>query len=134
AWVIHLAAYYDTTGEDDPRYDAVTVQGTRRLLSALRRFETQQFVFSSTLLVHAPSPHPGAPIDEDGPIDPAWAYPRSNAETEALIARERGAIATVILRLAGVYDEDCHAAFIAQQIARIFERRPTAYLFAGDIS
>jgi nucleoside-diphosphate-sugar epimerase len=26
------------------------------------------------------------------------------------------------------------AAFIAQQIARIFERRPTAYLFAGDIT
>lgn len=134
ASVIHLAAYYDTTGEDDPRYNAVTVQGTRRLLSALKRFDTRQFVFSSTLLVQAPSPHPGSPIDEDGPIAPAWAYPRSKVETEALIARERGPIATVILRLAGVYDEDCRAAFIAQQIARIFERRPTAYLFAGDIS
>ncbi len=32
------------------------------------------------------------------------------------------------------YDEDCHAAFIAQQIARIFERLPTAYLFTGDIT
>src|SRR5829696_1840243 len=36
ASVVHLAAYYDTTGEDNPKYDAVTVQGTRRLLSALR--------------------------------------------------------------------------------------------------
>ncbi|TIY02567.1 MAG: vitamin K epoxide reductase, partial [Mesorhizobium sp.] len=56
------------------------------------------------------------------------------AETEALISRQRGEIKTVILRFAGVYDEDCRAAFIAQQIARIFERLPTAYLFAGDIT
>ncbi len=133
ASVIHLAAYYDTTGEDNPKYDAVTVQGTRRLLAALRQFDTEQFVFSSTLLVHAPSPEKGVRIDEDSPIDPAWAYPQSKAETEELTARERGGIRTVILRLAGVYDEDCRAAFVAQQIARIFERLPTAYLFTGDL-
>ncbi|TIN10690.1 NAD-dependent epimerase/dehydratase family protein [Mesorhizobium sp.] len=134
ASVVHLAAYYDTTGEDNPKYDAVTVQGTRRLLKALTAVETDQFVFSSTLLVHAPSPEKGAKINEDSPLDPAWAYPRSKAETEALISRERGQIKTVTLRLAGVYDEDCRAAFIAQQISRIFERLPTAYLFAGDIT
>ena len=48
ASVIHLAAYYDTTGEDDPRYDAVTVQGTRRLLDALKTVGVEQLVFSST--------------------------------------------------------------------------------------
>jgi nucleoside-diphosphate-sugar epimerase len=132
--VIHLAAYYDTTGAENPKYDAVTVQGTRRLLSALKGLDTEQFVFSSTLLVHAPSPEKGVKINEDSPLDPPWAYPKSKAETEALIAAERGDIKTVILRLAGVYDEDCRAAFIAQQIARIFERTPTAYLFTGDIS
>ncbi|AZO63713.1 MULTISPECIES: NAD-dependent epimerase/dehydratase family protein [unclassified Mesorhizobium] len=134
ASVIHLAAYYDTTGKDNPKYDAVTVQGTRRLLNALTAIKTEQFVFSSTLLVHAPSPGKGTKIDEDSPLDPAWAYPQSKAETEALISRERGEIKTVILRFAGVYDEDCRAAFVAQQIARIFERLPTAYLFAGDIT
>lgn len=133
ASVIHLAAYYDTTGEDNPKYEAVTVQGTRRLLTALKAVGTEQFVFSSTLLVHAPSPEKGVRINEDSPLDPPWAYPQSKADTEGLIARERGEIRTVILRLAGVYDEDCRAAFIAQQIARIFERLPTAYLFTGDL-
>ncbi|MGV6873192.1 NAD-dependent epimerase/dehydratase family protein [Pseudochelatococcus sp. B33] len=133
ASVIHLAAYYDTTGEDNPKYDEVTVQGTRRLLAGLKGFDTEQFVFSSTLLVHAPSPATGTRIDEDAPIEPAWAYPRSKAETETLILNERDDIKVAILRLAGVYDEDCRAAFIAQQIARIFERLPTAYLFTGDI-
>ncbi|MGD9511448.1 MAG: NAD-dependent epimerase/dehydratase family protein [Geminicoccaceae bacterium] len=133
ASVIHLAAYYDTTGERDPRYDRVTVQGTRRLLAAVKAIGAEQFVFSSTLLVHAPSVGKGARIDEDSPLAPAWAYPESKAETEALITRERGRMKTVILRFAGVYDEDCRAAFIAQQITRIFERRPTAYLFTGDL-
>jgi nucleoside-diphosphate-sugar epimerase/uncharacterized membrane protein len=133
ASVIHLAAYYDTTGKNDPRYESVTVQGTRRLLDALKTVETEQFVFSSTLLVHSPSPDKGQRIDEDSPLDPTWAYPRSKADTEALIAKERDGIRTVILRLAGVYDEDCRATFIAQQIARIFERLPTAYLFTGDL-
>jgi nucleoside-diphosphate-sugar epimerase/uncharacterized membrane protein len=134
ASVVHLAAYYDTTGEESPSYDAVTVQGTRRLLDNLKTFETRQFIFSSTLLVHAPSPGRGVRIDEGSPLDPAWAYPRSKAETEALIRERRGPIKSVIFRFAGVYDEDCRAAFIAQQIARIFERLPTAYLFTGDIA
>jgi nucleoside-diphosphate-sugar epimerase/uncharacterized membrane protein len=133
ASVIHLAAYYDMTGKSDPKYDAVNVQGTRRLLAALKRLGTEQFIFSSTLLVHGPSPGKGVAIDENAPLDPSWAYPQSKAETEAVIAKERGPIKTVILRLAGVYDEDCRATFIAQQIARIFERLPTAYLFSGDL-
>jgi len=133
ASVIHLAAYYDTTGKPNPKYDAVNVQGTRRLLAALQGIETEQFIYSSTLLVHAPSPAKGRRITEESPLDPAWIYPQSKAETEALIAKERGGIKTVVLRLAGVYDEDCRAAFIAQQIARIFERLPTAYLFSGDL-
>lgn len=134
ASVIHLAAYYDVTGEDNPLYDKVTVQGTRRLVDALQDLEVGQFVFSSTMLVHAPSPEKGRPINEDSPLEPAWAYPASKAETEALLRERHGRIPTVVLRLAGVYDEDCRAAFIAQQIARIFERLPTAYLFAGDIT
>ncbi|MGE0801968.1 MAG: NAD-dependent epimerase/dehydratase family protein [Lautropia sp.] len=133
ASVVHLAAYYDTTGEENPKYDTVTVQGTRRLLAALQTVDVEQFVFSSTLLVHAPSPEKGVRIDEDAPLDPAWAYPKSKVETEILIARERGDIPAVILRFAGVYDEECRAAFLAQQIARIFERLPTAYLFAGNL-
>ncbi|MCG6206422.1 NAD-dependent epimerase/dehydratase family protein [Rhodopseudomonas sp. HC1] len=133
ASVIHLAAYYDTTGEDNPKYQAVTVDGTRRLLRELRTVGAEQLVFSSTLLVHAPSPGKGVRIDETSPVRPAWAYPQSKADTEALIAQERGDVSAVIMRFAGVYDEDCRAAFVAQQISRIFERLPTAYLFTGDL-
>jgi uncharacterized membrane protein len=86
------------------------------------------------MLVHAPSPDKGVKIDEESPLDPPWAYPQSKAETEELIESRHGGIKSVVLRFAGVYDEDCRAAFIAQQIARIFERLPTAYMFTGDIT
>src|SRR3989338_6288411 len=32
ASVLHLAAYFDFTGEDNPLYETLNVQGTRRLL------------------------------------------------------------------------------------------------------
>ncbi|WP_119300285.1 NAD-dependent epimerase/dehydratase family protein [Dongia deserti] len=132
ASVIHLAAYYDLSGEPSPKYEQVTVEGTRRLLRELRRsFTVEQFVFSSTLLVHAPVER-GKPMNEDWPLEPKWPYPESKAKTEQLVRQERGQISAVILRLAGVYQEDCRAAFLAQQIARIYEQRPTSYLFAGE--
>ena len=132
ASVVHLAAYYDLSGEPNPKYQEVTLEGTRRLLRELRRtFTVEQFVFSSTLLVHAPGKH-GQPIDEDWPVEPKWPYPESKARTERIVQQERGNIPAIVLRLAGVYDENCRAAFLAQQIARIYEQQPASYLFAGE--
>src|SRR5690606_24475010 len=81
ASVIHLAAYFDFTGEDNPLYDAVNVQGTRHLLDALQRFEVAQFVYAGTMLVHRAGA-PGERIDESTPLAPTWAYPRSKAAAE----------------------------------------------------
>ena len=36
AAVVHLAAYYDFLGKPSPKYDEITVEGTRRLLRGLR--------------------------------------------------------------------------------------------------
>ena len=52
ASVIHLAAYYDFSGEPSPLYEALTLHGTERLLQALKGFHVEQFLFSSTMLVH----------------------------------------------------------------------------------
>ncbi len=76
ASVVHLAAYFDFTGEDHPLYDKLNVEGTAHLLDALQDFEVGQFVYASTMLVHAPG-EPGEAIDEDQPIEPGWAYPKS---------------------------------------------------------
>jgi nucleoside-diphosphate-sugar epimerase len=136
ASVIHLAAYYDFSGAPSPLYDKVTVGGTRRLLRLLQDFKVEQFVFSSTSLVQAPYRQHGVRINEDSPLDipPKWAYPKSKIETENLIHAERGNIPTVILRIAGVYDDLCHSIPFALQIQRIYERDIAAYFSPGDPS
>src|SRR5690606_30005445 len=47
ASVVHLAAFYDFSGEDSPMYEKVTIEGTDRLLNALQAVELEQFIFSS---------------------------------------------------------------------------------------
>ena len=62
ASVVHPAAYFDFTGEDNPLCQSVNVDGTQRLLRALQGFEVAQFLYPSTMLVHAPC-RPGERID-----------------------------------------------------------------------
>ncbi len=131
ASVVHLVAYFDFTGEENPLYQEVNVEGTRRLLRALRDFEVEQFLYSGTMLVHEPG-KPGQAIDESQPIDPRWAYPQSKADAEAAIAEEHGDIPYVLLRLAGLYDEETSVPTFANQMARIYERDFQSHLYSGS--
>lgn len=133
ASVIHLAAYYDFSGEPSPLYRELTVEGTRRLLRELQQqgFVVEQFIFSSTLLVMKPENN-GKHVSELSPTEAKWAYPQSKLETEQVIHQERGTMPTVVLRIAGVYDEECHSLPLSQQIARIYERQLESYVFPGD--
>jgi nucleoside-diphosphate-sugar epimerase len=130
--VIHLAAYFDLSGEPNPKYQTVTIDGTERLLHAFQAFELEQFVFASTMLVHAPGEH-GKPIDEDWPLDLKLPYRESKILAERLICEHRGSIPVVLARPAGVYDDLCHSAFLAHQIARIYERRLISHLYSGRL-
>lgn len=131
ASVIHLAAYYDFSGESSPMYEELTVAGTRRLLDGLSALTVDQFVFSSSMLVMQPSSD-GKPIDEDSELAAEWDYPRSKIEAETVIAGHRSAIPAVVLRIAGVYDDACHSIPLAQQARRIHERKLESYLFPGN--
>jgi nucleoside-diphosphate-sugar epimerase len=93
----------------------------------------EQFIFSSTHIVMAPS-ETGEPITESSPIGPEWDYPKSKLAAEKAIREERGSIPAVILRIAGVYNEDGRTVPIAQQIARIYEKQLESYFFPGDPS
>ena len=135
ASVIHLAAYYDFFGEPSEKYDEITVRGTGRLLRGLREldFKVEQFVFSSTMLVHRPA-EPGQFINEEWAVEPTWAYPESKVRTEQLIRDERGDIPAVLLRISGVYDDLCHSIPLAHQIQRIYERKLTSRIYSGSTS
>jgi nucleoside-diphosphate-sugar epimerase len=130
ASVIHLAAYFDFTGDENSLYTTVNVEGTRKLLRALQSLQAEQFIFSGTMLVHAPGKR-GEPIAEDQPIAPGWAYPKSKAAAEEVILSERGTIPVVLLRLAGLYDEKTSVPTLANQIARVHARDLQSFFYAG---
>ncbi|MBS4167481.1 NAD(P)-dependent oxidoreductase [Parachlamydia sp. AcF125] len=130
--VIHLADYY-CFGEGAPSlYQKISVEGTERVLQEVQKFDTEQFLFSSTQLIYAPCPV-GKRINENSPIDPKWGYPKSKAKAESLIEQNRGNIPTVILQMAACYDDQCHSIPIASQIQRIYEKRLLSHLFPGNL-
>jgi nucleoside-diphosphate-sugar epimerase len=131
ASVLHLAAYYDFSGEPSPLYEELTVEGTRRLLTALQGFDVEQFVFSSSLLIMKPAEE-GEKVTETSAVEATWEYPESKIEAERVIRQMHGRIPVVILRLAGVYDEECHSVPISQQISRIHQKELESYFFPGD--
>lgn len=132
ASVIHLAAYYDFGGEPSDLYEKVTVRGTENFLKALQSFDVEQFVFSSTNLVYQPT-EPGETINEDWPLDPSWEYPESKVKTEEILHEQHGKIPIVILRLAGVYNEEGNSIPLTHQIQRIYEKNLTSHFYPGDL-
>lgn len=129
AAVVHLAAYYDFSGEPSDMYEKLTVRGTRRLLEHLAPLPVEQFIFTSTLLVMKPDD--SHKLHEWDELNAKWDYPQSKVKAERVI-REHCQFPHVILRIAGVYDDGCHSIPLAQQIARIHEKRMTSFVFPGN--
>ncbi len=132
ASVIHLAGYYDFTGRDDPLYHTLNVEGTRRLLHALKPFRVEQLIYAGTMLVHA-AVGPDEHFDEDRRLDPQWIYPECKAKAEAVIRQERGDINVVLFHLAGLYSDTTVVPTLAHQIARVRERDLQSHLYPGKL-
>lgn len=131
--IVHLAAYYSFAGTGLENYERITVKGTQRMLNEAKKFEVDQFIFTSTMLVHNPTER-GTIIDEEAPIVGKWHYPASKVKTEHLMAKEHGGIPYTILRIAGCYDDECNCIPISQNIARIYEKQLAGCFFPGDSS
>ncbi len=132
ASVVHLAAFYSFEGTNLENYDRITVQGTARLLRELKRFEVEQFIFTSTMLVHQPTRR-GVKITEDFPVNAKWHYPESKVKTEKLILEQHGNIPVVMIRIAGCYDDECNSIPLAQHIQRIYEKQLASVVFPGNV-
>src|SRR5262249_8689055 len=114
------------------KYGSVTVAGTERLLRHLQAFDIEQFVFASSMLVHR-GRRPGELIDEDWPRESDLPYRASKIRAEQVIHELRGGIPAVIIRPAGVYDDMGRNAFLANQIARIYERQAISHFYPGNL-
>lgn len=133
ASVIHLAAYYSFSEEESPQYEKITVKGTEKFVELLKDFEVEQFIFSSTMLVHKPTKK-GEKINETSPVEASWAYPESKVAAEKVLKSQHEKMPLVNLRIAGVYDDRGHSIPIANHIMRIYEKHLSSHFFPGDSS
>jgi nucleoside-diphosphate-sugar epimerase len=100
-------------------------------MEALADFEVEQVVFTSSLLVVRPAREEEV-LDESSAVGAAWDCPKSKLDSERVLRERAGDTPIVVLRVAGVYDEDCRSVPIAQQMRRIFERRLESYFFPDN--
>lgn len=133
ASIVHLAAFYSFSGKGLENYQKITVKGTERLLHEAQKFQVDQFIFTSTMLVHNPSER-GVVQNEDSPIHGKWHYPASKVRTEHLIHEKHGSIPYVILRIAGCYGDENDCIPISQHMVRIYEKQLASIVFPGDTS
>lgn len=104
--LVHLAAYYDFTGEDHPEYRRTNVEGTRNVLEATRATGIGGFVFGSSVAACA-FPRPEGPVDETTPPDGRHVYAWSKREGERLVREFSSSMPTRIARFGAIYSDWC---------------------------
>jgi nucleoside-diphosphate-sugar epimerase len=104
-YVIHLAAHYDFTGENDPEYWRTNVEGMRNVLEECRGLDLKRFIFSSSLAACA-FPEEGQVLTEESPPDGDHVYAVTKRLGEEMLA-EYDDIPCCIMRLAALFSDWC---------------------------
>ncbi len=104
--VVHLAAYYDFTGEEHPEYQRTNVAALRVLLDACRGLGIEHFVLASSVAA-CPFSRPGEPITEATSPDGTHIYARTKRAGERMLADYRESFTPLIVRFAAMFSDWC---------------------------
>jgi len=131
AAVIHLAAWYDFTGEAHPEYMRTNVDGTRLLLENCGGLGLRRFIFASSIAACGFS-STGHPITESSPPDGTHIYARSKRMGEELVREHSGRIPTCIVRLAALYSDWCEYPMLYVMLDAWLSKRWNARVLGGQ--
>jgi nucleoside-diphosphate-sugar epimerase len=104
--LVHLAAYYDFTGEPHPEYQRTNVEATRLVLENSLGLGLRRFVFASSVAACDFST-PGQPLNEDTPPLGRHVYAVSKRAGEELVRRFSDRIPGCIVRFAALFSDWC---------------------------
>ncbi len=104
--LLHLAGYYDFTGEDHPEYQRSNVEGMRNVLELATQLPLKRLIFTSSAAA-CPFPKPGQTITEDTPPTAPPPYSRSKRAGEEMLREYRNRIPSTIVRLAAIFSDWC---------------------------
>lgn len=105
-FLLHEAAYYDFTGEDNPEYHRTNVLGTRNILELCVYLGLEKFIFTSSIAA-LPFPEPGNAVTEETEPSASFDYARSKQAGEALMREYQDRIPTCIVRPAAIFSDWC---------------------------
>jgi nucleoside-diphosphate-sugar epimerase len=104
--LLHLAGYYDFTGEQHPEYLRTNVNGTRNVLELAAPLNLKRLFFTSSIAA-CPFPKPGEFITEDTPPTASPPYSQSKRQGEEMLRAYRDYIPSCIVRLAAIFSDWC---------------------------
>lgn len=104
--VVHLAAYYDFTGEPSPEYQRANVDALGILLDSCRSLELRRFVYASSVGACSVT-RTRVPITEETPPDGDHVYAVTKRRGEELVRGCAAQIPSVIVRLGALYSDWC---------------------------
>jgi nucleoside-diphosphate-sugar epimerase len=108
-YLIHLAAHYDFTGENDPEYERTNIQGTRNILEECRDLGLKRFIFASSVAA-CDFPPPGSALNEKSDPDGDHAYAITKRRGEEMLAEYDDSIPSCIVRFAALFSDWCEYA------------------------
>jgi nucleoside-diphosphate-sugar epimerase len=129
--LLHLAGYYDFSGDDHPEYRRSNVEGMRNVLELASLFPLKKLIFTSSVAA-CPFPEPGQTINEDTSPTAPPPYSQSKRAGEEMLYRYRDRLPAVIVRLAAIYTDWCEYEPLENFLATWFSGGLMARVMGGQ--
>ncbi|MDD5562958.1 MAG: NAD(P)-dependent oxidoreductase [Thermoanaerobaculaceae bacterium] len=104
--LLHLAAHYDFTGEENPEYWRTNVEGLRNVLELAKGLKLRRFVFASSVAA-CRFPPPGGALDERSVPDGDHIYARTKRIGEEMVREYAAHFPTSTVRFAALFSDWC---------------------------
>lgn len=128
--LLHLASYYDFTGEEHPEYVRTNVFGTRNVLELSAPLMLKKFIFTSSVAA-CPFPEPGGAVTEDTPPTAPPPYSRSKRMGEEMLVEFKDRVPSCILRLAAIFSNWCEYEPLHNFLETWFSRGWDSHILGG---
>lgn len=128
--LLHLAAYYDFTGEENAEYERTNVLGTHNVLKLSESLGLRRFIYTSSVAA-CPFPEPGEAVREDTAPSAPIPYARSKKRGEALMKEYHDCVPTCIVRPAVIFSEWCEYEPLDEFLGAWCSRRWNSRVLGG---
>jgi len=128
--LLHLAAHYDFTGEEDPEYWRTNVEGLRNVLELAKGLKLRRLIFASSVAA-CQFPPPGRALDETSVPDGDHIYARTKRIGEEMVREYSAFFPTCTVRFAALFSDWCEYAPLYVFLETWLSRRWNARILGG---